>query len=117
DLRGTRGMQLDGDNKQESERVASSANEEQFRLLVQGVTDYAIYMLDTQGRISNWNAGGERIKGYTADEIIGRDFSCFYTEEDRANGEPQRALAVARDTGKCEMEGWRLRKDGTRFWA
>ena len=110
-------MQLDGDNKQESERVASSANEEQFRLLVQGVTDYAIYMLDAQGRISNWNSGGERIKGYTAEEIIGRDFSCFYTEEDRANGEPQRALAVARDTGKCEMEGWRLRKDGTRFWA
>ena len=92
-------------------------NEEQFRLLVQGVTDYAIYMLDTTGHVTNWNAGGERIKGYSADEIVGRHFSLFYTPEDRERGEPARALATARDAGKYETEGWRVRQDGTRFWA
>ena len=92
-------------------------SEEQFRLLVQGVTDYAIYMIDLDGHVSNWNAGGHRIKGYVADEIVGRHFSCFYTPEDCARGEPARALATAREAGKYETEGWRLRKDGTRFWA
>ena len=92
-------------------------SEQQFRLLVQGVTDYAIYMIDLDGHVSNWNAGGERIKGYVADEIVGRHFSCFYTPEDRARGEPVRALATAREAGKFETEGWRVRKDGTRFWA
>ena len=85
--------------------------EEQFRLLVQGVTDYAIFMLDTEGNISNWNQGTRRIKGYNATEIIGTHFSRFYTEEDRANGEPERALRTACEEGKFEREGWRVRKD------
>jgi PAS domain S-box-containing protein len=92
-------------------------SERQFRLLVQGVTDYAIYMLDRDGHIASWNAGGERIKGYSADEIIGQHFSRFYTDEDRANDEPARALQTARTVGRYEKEGWRQRKDGTRFWA
>ncbi len=92
-------------------------NQEQFRLLVQGVTDYAIYMLDPDGLVSSWNAGAERIKGYRPDEIIGQHFSRFHTPEDRERGEPERSLAVARAEGRFEKEGWRLRKDGTRFWA
>jgi PAS domain S-box-containing protein len=92
-------------------------NDHQFRILVEGVTDYAIYLLDPEGNIANWNLGGERIKGYRTDEIIGQHFSRFYTEEDRANGEPGRALAIAARDGRYEQEGWRVRKDGTRFWA
>ena len=92
-------------------------SEEQFRLLVQGVTDYAIYMLDPDGNVANWNLGAQRIKGYGAEEIVGRHFSQFYTEEDRASGEPQRALETAKREGKFEKESWRVRKDGSRFWA
>ncbi|MDO8381065.1 PAS domain-containing sensor histidine kinase [Phenylobacterium sp.] len=92
-------------------------SEEQFRLLVQGVTDYAIYMLDRGGLVSSWNAGAQRIKGYLPDEIIGEHFSAFYTEHDRAAGEPQAALATAAAEGRFEKEGWRVRKDGARFWA
>jgi PAS domain S-box-containing protein len=92
-------------------------SEESFRLLVQGVTDYAVYMLDPQGRVTNWNAGAQRIKGYAPDEVIGEHFSRFYTEEDRAAGEPARALAAATAAGRFEKEGVRVRKDGTRFWA
>jgi PAS domain S-box-containing protein len=92
-------------------------SEERFRLLVQGVTDYAIYMLDPQGHVTNWNAGAQRIKGYNESEIIGRHFSQFYTEPDRATELPRRALETAAREGKFEAEGWRLRKDGTRFWA
>jgi len=92
-------------------------SERRFRVLVEGIADYAIYMLDPEGRVTNWNAGAQRFKGYTADEIVGRHFSTFYTEEDRASGEPLRALAAALSEGKFEKEGWRLRKDGTRFWA
>jgi len=92
-------------------------SERLFRLLVQGVTDYAIYMLDTDGHVTNWNPGGERIKGYSASEVVGRHFSMFYTDEDRESGEPERALEAARSAGKFEKEGWRVRKDGTRFWA
>ena len=92
-------------------------SEERFRLLVQGVTDYAIYMLDPEGRVSSWNAGAERFKGYSADEIIGEHFSRFYPEEDRAASVPQRALATSAGEGRFEAEGWRIRKDGTRFWA
>lgn len=92
-------------------------NEEQFRLLVQGVTDYALYMLDPQGRVNSWNAGAERIKQYRADEIIGQHFSKFYTESDRQKGDPQNALDTARREGRFEKEGWRVRKDGTQFWA
>jgi PAS domain S-box-containing protein len=92
-------------------------SEQQFRLLVQGVTDYALYMLDPQGHVSNWNFGAQRIKGYRPDEIIGQHFSRFYTEEDKARNEPQAALNVALREGRFEKEGWRVRKDGTRFWA
>ena len=93
------------------------SGERQFRLLVQSVVDYAIFMLDPTGVVRSWNAGAARMKGYAADEIIGRHFSNFYTQEDRAAGMPQRALATALSEGKFEAEGWRLRKDGTRFWA
>jgi PAS domain S-box-containing protein len=92
-------------------------SERRFRMLVQGVHDYAIYMLDLDGRVTNWNTGAERIKGYRAGEIIGQHFSRFYIEEDRDNGEPARALATAIREGKYEKEGWRCRKDGSRFWA
>ncbi|MGF9756929.1 PAS domain S-box protein [Microvirga sp. 0TCS3.31] len=96
---------------------ALKESEERFRLLVQGVTDYAIYMLDPKGRVTNWNAGAQRIKGYSHDEILGAHFSQFYTEEDRATELPKRALGTAAREGRFEAEGWRLRKDGTRFWA
>ena len=92
-------------------------SQEQFRILVQAVTDYAIYMLDAEGNVASWNAGAQRIKGYAPQEIIGRHFSQFYSEEDRLSGLPRRGLAAARDEGRWETEGWRLRKDGSRFWA
>src|SRR5579883_3016832 len=90
---------------------------QQFRTLINGVTDYALYMLDPNGLIINWNAGAERIKGYTAEEIIGQHFSRFFTERDRAVGLPARALQTAAQEGRFEQEGWRVRKDGTLFWA
>jgi len=92
-------------------------NQEQFRILVQGVTDYAIYMLDPSGGITSWNPGAQRIKGYAPAEIIGSHFSRFYTPEDHAAGEPERALKIALAEGRYEKEGWRVRKDGSRFWA
>src|SRR5882757_1497815 len=92
-------------------------SERNFRLLVEGVADYALYMLDPDGVVTSWNSGGQRIKGYSADEIIGQHFSRFYTEVDRANGKPARALRIAREQGRYEEEGWRVRKDGTFFWA
>jgi PAS domain S-box-containing protein len=97
------------------ERLKES--EHSFRLLVESVIDYAIFMLDTTGCVSNWNAGAERIKGYSRTEIIGQHFSRFYTEEDRLAGLPERVLSTARSQGRFEQEGWRLRKDGSRFWA
>ena len=90
---------------------------ERFRLLVEAVSDYAIYMLDPEGIVTTWNAGAQRFKGYTADEIIGQHFSRFYTEEDRRSGLPARALATAAGEGHFEQESWRVRKDGTRMWA
>ena len=102
--------------KREHER-ALFESEQRFRLLIQGVRDYALYMLDTEGHVSNWNSGAESIKGYSADEIIGQHFSRFYTEEDRARGEPQFALETALREGKYEREAWRVRKDGTLFFA
>ena len=93
------------------------ASERRFRLFVQRVTDYAIFMLDTEGIITNWNSGAERIKGYPAEEIIGQHFSVFYTPKDREDGLPARALATAARDGRFETEGWRVRKDGTCFWA
>ena len=101
----------------EERTAALEASEAQFRLLVQGVTDYAIYMLDAEGNVSSWNAGAQRIKGYAPDEVIGTHFSRFYTPEDRAAGLPQLALRTAAETGRFEREGWRVRKDGSTFWA
>ncbi len=113
-----RTAELNASNAQLRDEMAERArSEEQFRLLIQGVTDYAIYMLDPQGRISSWNAGAERIKGYAPAEIIGEHFSRFYTDEDRAAGLPSIGLATAAREGRFEREGWRVRKDGTRFWA
>ncbi|EUB84738.1 hybrid sensor histidine kinase/response regulator [Pseudomonas sp. GM30] len=103
------------DRKMAEETLKQS--EQQFRLLVQGVTDYAIYMLSPEGRVSNWNQGAQRIKGYQPEEIIGQHFSIFYTPEDRVAGEPQRALEIATREGRFENKSWRMRKDGTRFLA
>jgi PAS domain S-box-containing protein len=91
--------------------------ERRFRILVQGVTDYAIFMLDPEGRVTNWNAGAQRIKGYAPEEIIGEHFSRFYTPEELDAGVPERAIETARKVGRYDAEGWRVRKDGTRFWA
>ncbi|MCU0070459.1 PAS domain S-box protein [Pseudomonas koreensis] len=103
------------DRKMAEETLKQS--EQQFRLLVQGVTDYAIYMLSPEGRVTNWNPGAQRIKGYAPEEVIGRHFSMFYTPEDREAGEPQRSLETAVREGRFENRSWRLRKDGTRFLA
>jgi PAS domain S-box-containing protein len=92
-------------------------SEELFRLLVASVKDYAIFMLDPGGHVMTWNIGAERIKGYAPREIIGHHFSEFYTEEDKRDGKPARELEIARESGSVEDEGWRVRKDGTRFWA
>jgi PAS domain S-box-containing protein len=92
-------------------------SERQFQILVNGVFDYAIYMLDPSGVITSWNTGAERIKGYTSQEIVGQHFSRFYSREDRASGLPARALETAAREGRYEAEGWRIRKDGGRFWA
>src|SRR6266849_4322098 len=92
-------------------------SEERYRLMVSSVRDYAIFMLDPAGRVESWNAGAEAIKGYKADEILGRHISFFYTPEDLATDKPQRLLHLAAQDGRVEDEGWRLRKDGTRFWA
>jgi len=103
----------------ESRRAADAlrASEEQFRRLVQGVTDYAIYMLSPEGFITNWNAGAQRIKGFIDSEVIGTHFSRFYSEQDRESGLPSKALEAALERGSYESEGWRTRKDGSRFWA
>ena len=102
-----------------SSQKPTFAQDESERLhrFISSVTDYAIYMLTPEGDVASWNAGAQRFKGYTADEIVGRHFSLFYTDEDRATRLPWRALQIAQDTGKFEAEGWRVRKDGTRFWA
>ena len=92
-------------------------SEERVRLLVQEVEDYAIFMLDADGRITSWNAGAQRIKGYRADEVLGRHFSLFYPPEDRDRHKPEQQLRWARERGRVEDEGWKIRKDGTRFWA
>ncbi len=105
----THALQVALDRLQETERS--------FELLVTSVTDYAIYMLDPTGEIISWNAGARRIKGYEAEEIIGSNFSCFYTEEDRQSGLPLAGLKRAARDGRLETEGWRVRKDGSRFWA
>src|SRR3954454_4308373 len=102
-------------NQQQQRDLLES--ERNLRLLVEGVADYALYMLDPNGVVTSWNVGGQRIKGYSPREIVGQHFSRFYTEADRTSGKPQRALKTAREQGRYEEEGWRVRKDGTFFWA
>ncbi|MFZ1952742.1 MAG: PAS domain S-box protein [Pseudolabrys sp.] len=97
--------------------LASLTEEGRYRLLVEAVTDYAIYLLDRSGVVTTWNPGAQRFKGYTADEVIGQHFSLFYSEDDKKTGLPARALEIATREGKFEAEGWRVRKDGSRFWA
>ncbi len=104
-------------SQQQDAQRALASSEDKFRLLVSNVTDYALYMLSPEGIVTNWNAGGERIKGYKASEIVGQNFSKFYSEADRAAGRPARALEIARTAGRYEEEGWRVRKDGSFFWA
>ena len=99
------------------ETSAAVRSDELFRLLVESVKDYAIFLLDPEGHVLSWNAGAERIKGYTAQEIVGKHFSVFYPEADRARGKPAYALSVASAEGRYEDYDWRLRKDGTKFWA
>ncbi|HUP49466.1 MAG TPA: PAS domain S-box protein [Thermoanaerobaculia bacterium] len=101
--------------READEQLRQSA--EIFQLLVSSVRDYAIFMLDPEGRIATWNSGAQRIKGYAPEEIIGRHFSTFYSEEDVRSGKPERELVLAREQGSVEDEGWRVRKDGSRFWA
>ncbi|CAO4184855.1 PAS domain S-box protein [Methylorubrum extorquens] len=96
---------------------AAQGTDSRYRLLVEAITDYAIYMLDRDGHVTSWNPGAKRFKGYEADEIIGRHFSAFYTDTERAEAVPARALDEASRTGRFEREGWRVRKDGTHFWA
>jgi PAS domain S-box-containing protein len=101
----------------EAALVRLQQSERSFELLVDSVTDYALYMLDPTGRIVSWNSGAKRIKGYEAEEIIGKNFECFYSDDDRAAGTPAAGLRTAAREGRLETEGWRVRKDGTRFWA
>src|ERR1700727_397650 len=91
-------------------------NANAYELLVKGVVDYAIFMLNPDGRVASWNPGAEKIKGYEAEEIIGEHFSRFYTDEDRAADVPGQALRTASETGRFTAEAWRRRKDGSRFW-
>lgn len=98
-------------------RAAVAVSERQFSALIRGISDCAIYMLDRQGYVANWNAGAQRLKGYDATEVLGMPLAQFYTIEDRDAGAPARALGIAHAQGKFTGEGWRLRKDGTRFWA
>src|SRR5262245_4576245 len=103
--------------EQRQAQEALRESEERFRLMIEGVRDYAIFMLDPSGHIASWNSGAQLIKGYTAAEIIGRHFSIFYPPEDIRNGKPEWELQIATAEGRYEEEGWRLRKDGSRFWA
>ena len=98
-------------------RLSPLTQDAQYRLLVEAITDYAIYMLDPTGAVISWNAGAQKFKGFAASEIVGKNFAMFYTAEDRARGEPERALETAARDGRFESEGWRIRKDGSRFWA
>ncbi len=100
-----------------SDNPAFQLSSENYEVLVNAVVDYAIYMLDLNGHVISWNVGAERIKGYSREEILGQHFACFFTEEDRLGGKPDDALNIAKNGGRFQDEGWRLRKDGTRFWA
>src|SRR5436190_8895681 len=110
-------MELDARLTKHLATDAGDPADAQFRLLVESVVDYAIYLLDGSGRVMSWNPGAERIKGYSAGEILGRHFSVFYPPEDRATGRPAAMLGQAAKAGRISAQGWRLRRDGTRFWA
>jgi PAS domain S-box-containing protein len=97
--------------------IESLDDARRLHLLVESIVDYAIYLISVEGRVLTWNSGAERLKGYSAKEIVGQSFSNFYTPEDRDQGIPQKGLETAARTGRFEIEGWRVRKDGTRFWA
>lgn len=117
-LLGMIGVNVDITERKEAEHLRRAMNDaDRYRILVEGITDYAVYLLDVHGNVASWNAGAQKFKGYTASEIIGQNFSVFYTSEDQATNLPKRALAIATKEGKFETEGWRVRKDGSRFWA
>jgi PAS domain S-box-containing protein len=97
--------------------AALREQEERFRIFVEAVKEYAILTLDSEGLVTSWNKGAERLKGYAASEVMGKHFSCFFTESDVRNGEPQRELDAAAREGRVELDGWRVRQDGSRFWA
>ena len=105
------------ESRRRTMEAALRESEERYRMLLDGVRDYAIFMIDTDGRIVSWNAGAERIKGYRAEEILGRNFSCFFPKEDSDRGRPGQILRLAAETGRHEEQGMRIRKDGTRFLA
>ena len=115
--KGSRPVEPDGGPESRAVEAALRGSEEAFRLLVQSVKDYAILMLDPDGRVASWNEGAERIKGYASHEILGRSFETFYPDEAVADGFPRRELELAARDGRFEDENWRLRKDGSRFWA
>ena len=105
------------DRRLSAQKVQLAASERRYHLLVEGIRDYAIFMLSPNGEVTSWNHGAERIEGYRTEEIIGRHFSCFYTEEDLQGNKPAEHLTRAAEAGKVEVQGWRVRKDGSRFWA
>ena len=107
---------MDTTEVQQSEETLQRYKEN-LRLMISEVKDYAIFLLDSSGVVTTWNEGAERIKGYTAKEIIGKNFSEFYTPEAVANGQPLQELSIAKAMGRYQEEGWRVRKDGSRFWA
>jgi osomolarity two-component system sensor histidine kinase TcsA len=110
-------LDITEEHKRQLELRERSYHNETFQLLVATIKDYAIFMLDPTGHVATWNAGAQGFKGYTPSEIIGRHFSTFYSQEDRDNDKPSRELRDALRDGRCEDEGWRLRKDGSKFWA
>jgi PAS domain S-box-containing protein len=105
------------DRRFSAQKTRLVETERRYQLLVDGVKEYAIFMLTPEGKVASWNPGAERIKGYRAEEIIGRDYACFFTEEDLENGKAEKLLQEAKEQGKAEDEGWRVRNDGSRFWA
>jgi PAS domain S-box-containing protein len=118
ELLGMIGVNVDITERKEAEQLRREMNDaDRYRMLVEGITDYAVYLLDVHGNVASWNAGAQRFKGYTASEIIGQNFSVFYTPEDQAADLPKSALAIAAKEGKFETEGWRVRRDGSRVWT
>jgi PAS domain S-box-containing protein len=115
-IEGVIGVAVDITNRLKAERELK-ASEERYRLIIENVKEYAIFTLDPSGEVTSWNAGAKKIKGYSAEEVIGQHFSIFYPEDEVLNGKPQDALKTAEKEGRCEIEGWRIRKDGSRFWA